>query len=294
MRTLQAVPYWPTIPEPLLGRALTPPRPEDDPRVRWLAWRDAGPFRVWHKAYRSDFSQSRHAHANGSVDFNIAGSGSGTYLGRARDSRPGGVEFYRTDGDHTFSTGPRGIRVLHLLFTDDAVTPHTRTGQDHAHEPFEPDEGAAAGLGARLLRELHAGAGDASTGLALESLGHELLAAMRRWPSAPDLGTRAVARAVEYLRAAPADPVCLGDLAGELCVHPSHLARAFRRAMGVTPGEYHRRVRIARAAERLATSDKPIAGVAGDLGFADQAHLTRWFTRVTGLSPGAFRRTLRG
>ena len=109
----------------------------------------------------------------------------------------------------------------------------------------------------------------------------------------PVPGPRAIARAADILRASPSKPVSLADLARHVDLHPSHLARAFRLALGVTPGEYHRRLRIAQAAKRLATGNEPIAGVAGELGFADQAHLTRWFTRCTGLSPALYRRTLR-
>src|SRR5262245_1570867 len=88
-RTFGAMTAWPAIPVRYFDVAGTPPRPQDDPRVRWLGWATAGPFKIWHKAYRSDFAQAAHAHATGSIDFNIAGSGSGTYLRRPRDSRTG-------------------------------------------------------------------------------------------------------------------------------------------------------------------------------------------------------------
>ncbi len=257
--------------------------------MSWLGWREAGPFRVWHKAYRSDFVQDRHAHATGSVDFNIAGGGTGEYLGVERESRAGGVEFYRPDGDHTFRCGASGIRVLHLIFREEAVRPEGACG---SHEPFEADEGAAAGLAVRILRELSAL--DASSGLVMESLGHELLGSMRRWPGGAGVGSRAIGRTVELLRGTVREPIGLAELARAVDLHPAHLARSFRGAMGVSPGEYHRRVRIAAACQSLAISDEPIAGLAGDLGFADQAHLTRWFTRVAGISPAAYRRTVRG
>lgn len=291
-RTFHAMTRWPHIPDAIRrpDRA-TMPRPDNDPRVTWLGWMHAGPFRVWHKAYRSDFTQSSHAHDSGSVDFNIAGGGVGAYLGRERESRAGGVEFYRPGGDHTFRTGHSGIRVLHVIFTDELVTPHDAHRPAH-HEPFDPDEGAAAGLAARILRELsHA---DASSPLVIESTAHELLAAMRRFPAIPHIGSRAIAAAVEILRNSPTEAIGLSELAAQVDLHPAHLARSFRQAMGISPGEYHRRARIARAAQGLATGDKPIAGLAGDLGFADQAHLTRWFTRVAGLSPASYRRAMRG
>lgn len=281
---------WPeNIEAPSEREQARSPRREFDPRVSWLAWREAGPFRVWHKAYRSDFEQTRHAHATGSVDFNLAGGGAGMYLGRTRNSRPGGIEYYRPDGEHSFRTGSGGIRVLHVIFDESMVTPDGVRGGD---DGFEPDEARGVGLATRILRELSDP--DASSGLAMESAAHELLAAMRRWPATASIGSRAVGDAVEALRGSPTEAIGLRELGGLVGLHPAHLARAFRAAMGVSPGEYHRQVRLARAAQSLAISDKPIAGVAGDCGFADQAHLTRWFTRALGVSPASYRRALRG
>lgn len=281
---------WPTIPDRWLDGVAAPGRAGHDPRVRWLGAVEAGAFRVWHKAYRSDFAQSRHAHATGSVDFNVAGGGRGMYLGQERDSRAGGVEYFRSDGDHTFGAGPAGIRVLHVIFRDEDVRPEDGRPMRGEGDCFEPDEGAAAGVAVRLLREL--GGADASSALSVESLCHEILGLARRWPATAAIGAGCVGRVVDILRASPAEPVGLAMLAAEVGINAAHLARAFRAAMGVSPGEYHRRARIAEAARRLAGRDEPIVAIASGLGFADQAHLTRWFTRIVGVSPAAYRRTL--
>ena len=80
------------------------------------------------------------------------------------------------------------------------------------------------------------------------------------------------------------------DLAEAAGVHPVSLARAFRRAYGVPVTEYARRLRVRAAADRVASSGLPLARVALEAGFADQAHLTRELRRETGLTPGALRR----
>ena len=36
-------------------------------------------------------------------------------------------------------------------------------------------------------------------------------------------------------------------------------------------------------------TDMPLAGIAAEVGFADQSHLTRLFKTMKGLSPGAYR-----
>jgi AraC family transcriptional regulator len=83
--------------------------------------------------------------------------------------------------------------------------------------------------------------------------------------------------------------VALGDLASELQVHPSHLARSFRRHYGRTVGELVRELRVDFARRRL-LDGMPLRAVAAEAGFADQSHMTRSFRRVTGVTPAAFRR----
>mgnify|MGYP006202279979 CR=1 FL=1 len=51
---------------------------------------------------------------------------------------------------------------------------------------------------------------------------------------------------------------------------------------------------IERACGMLLDPRIPIAGIAHDLGFADQAHFTHMFRRRTGCTPGAWRRAARG
>jgi AraC-like DNA-binding protein len=68
-----------------------------------------------------------------------------------------------------------------------------------------------------------------------------------------------------------------------------HFARAFKQSLGVPPHRYLIQRRIARAAEIVKTTDKPLSEVALDVGFSDQSHFTRLFVRVTGETPRAFR-----
>jgi AraC family transcriptional regulator len=76
-------------------------------------------------------------------------------------------------------------------------------------------------------------------------------------------------------------------------VHPTHLARAFRARHGVSVGEYGRRVRVAWASAELAASDRPLAMIAAQAGFADQGHFTRLFRRYVGTTPSRYRELTR-
>ena len=87
--------------------------------------------------------------------------------------------------------------------------------------------------------------------------------------------------------------VSVRAMAASMGVHPVALTRAFRRAYGVPVTAYARRLRLRAAADRVASTDEPLARVAVGAGFADQAHLTRALRDETGLTPGALRRLVR-
>ncbi|GAA3261164.1 helix-turn-helix transcriptional regulator [Nonomuraea helvata] len=82
------------------------------------------------------------------------------------------------------------------------------------------------------------------------------------------------------------------SLAELLAVSPYQLSRAFTRELGVSLTHYRNRVRVGRALDRLEDGETSLAGLAADLGFADQAHLTRTIRRHAGQTPTALRRLL--
>ena len=67
------------------------------------------------------------------------------------------------------------------------------------------------------------------------------------------------------------------------------LHRRFRRLVGETPKAYTTRVRLARAAAQLVSTDRRVSEVAFDHGFASHEVFTRAFTRHLGRSPRAYR-----
>jgi len=148
---------------------------------------------------------------------------------------------------------------------------------------------APAGPVARRLRE-ELDAPDTLSSLAIDALCLELLVlAARAGATCDRKPPRWLARVVEYLRAHARDPVTLARAAEVGGVHPAHLAREFRVHYRTSVGSYVRGLRLAWAAERLASTNAPIAEVAVEAGFADQSHFTRAFRRYSGLTPRAFR-----
>jgi AraC-like DNA-binding protein len=67
------------------------------------------------------------------------------------------------------------------------------------------------------------------------------------------------------------------------------LQRLFSRYVGVSPKWTIRRYRLHDALERLKVNpEQSLAGLAADLGYADQAHFIRDFKKIIGITPGSF------
>ena len=146
----------------------------------------------------------------------------------------------------------------------------------------------------RLAAELRAS--DAAAPLAAEGFALELLAATSRETRAGRRARRPpgwLRAADELLRTCGGKRIGLNELASEVGVHPSHLARVFRAHHGVSVGEYGRLVRLARAAEEIAAGDVPLAAIAAQAGFADQSHFTRLFKAYVGTTPARYREATR-
>jgi AraC-like DNA-binding protein len=79
----------------------------------------------------------------------------------------------------------------------------------------------------------------------------------------------------------------LAQAGRDLGASPSHLVRCFTGAFGIAPHQYVTARRIEAARRRLLDGE-PIALVAADVGFYDQAHFTRQFKRHVGTPPGRY------
>jgi AraC-like DNA-binding protein len=102
----------------------------------------------------------------------------------------------------------------------------------------------------------------------------------------PDHG---VARRLrDYLDAHALDAVTLAAAATAVGSAEAHAARSFMDAFGITPHAYLVGRRLEAARDRI-LAGQPLAAVAAEVGFYDQAHLTRRFRRFLGTTPGRFR-----
>ena len=78
------------------------------------------------------------------------------------------------------------------------------------------------------------------------------------------------------------------DLCTRFDIGERTLQRLLHKRIGLGPKWLIRRRRLHEAADRLRDDDAELAGIAAELGYADQPHFTRDFRKATGLTPGEF------
>jgi AraC family transcriptional regulator len=86
------------------------------------------------------------------------------------------------------------------------------------------------------------------------------------------------------------EDVAVLTLAEKAHVSAFHFARQFRATVGLTPHQFVLRQRVQRASRLIKAGKLPLAQVAVQCGFHDQAHLTRVFRSIVGTTPGAYSR----
>lgn len=202
----------------------------------------------------------RHRHSHGYVALVLAGG----YVeagdrGRMR-VEAGQAVFHGAHESHRNEFFRSGARVLNL--PAEQVEPGATLGHVDDADAVARLAERDAGQAAELLRQMF----------------RPSAARLADWP---DLLAAALA----------ADPnLCLADWAGTLGIAPPSLSRGFRQAYGTSPKRYRLELRAVHALRRLPSWPGSLAGLAAELGFADQAHLTRTLVVLTGRTPRQLRR----
>jgi AraC-like DNA-binding protein len=97
-----------------------------------------------------------------------------------------------------------------------------------------------------------------------------------------------VARAIRRLHERPAHPWTVQALAREAALSRSAFFERFSRSVGMPPMEYLLSWRMALAKRLLRSTDRGIAGVAEDVGYASASTFSTAFSRHVGMAPGRF------
>lgn len=112
-------------------------------------------------------------------------------------------------------------------------------------------------------------------------------------PPVAHADTARLSRVLDHIRTNLDRPLRLPELAALARLTAFQLDRRIRALFGISAGQYVTRARIELACNRLRQTTGPIARVALDCGYADQAAFTRQFRKSVGLTPRAYREQVR-
>ena len=94
----------------------------------------------------------------------------------------------------------------------------------------------------------------------------------------------------QYIQNHHPEKITLEELARLVRLSVSAFSRLFEKTLGITPGKYITRVRVAAACRLLEKTDKTLSEVANETGFYDLSHLTKSFRDSYDMTPGEYRR----
>jgi len=112
-------------------------------------------------------------------------------------------------------------------------------------------------------------------------------------PAAPQERSQLTRDAMLQMEQNLTHPLPLDEISNRLGWSVSHVQHRFRREVGISPGEWYLRRRVAESCRLLEQSDDAVTKIAFELGFSSSQYFATAFARVTGLSPTAFRRAAR-
>jgi transcriptional regulator GlxA family with amidase domain len=108
-------------------------------------------------------------------------------------------------------------------------------------------------------------------------------------PVAQSVRDPRVARAILLLEESLSDPPGIADLARRIGVSRRQLERGFRGELGLSFGEFSRRLRLDHGLWLVATTERAILDITLECGFGGQSHFATLFKKAFGLSPTAVR-----
>ena len=246
-------------------------------------------FRLTETHYSGSSRLAKHDHEDAICCVAITGSCTEVYRNRTREIKAFTVDYLPAGQSHSLEFRSIGVQAFSIRVPQPCLERMRDYSVDLA-QSVHSRAGLASSLMMRLYREFHRS--DSASSLAIEGLTLELLAEIsREQPGAQEHRLpKWLGFTKDLLQAHFAEPLRLESIAEAVGVHPVHLAREFRKHFGCTVGDYVRHLRLIYASAQLSKSNKTLATISSDAGFADQSHFSRFFKRITQMTPSEYRR----
>ncbi len=94
---------------------------------------------------------------------------------------------------------------------------------------------------------------------------------------------------IAYVQGNLHHPLTNAEIAARFHYHPNYIGSLIKQYTGHPLHQYVKNLRIAKAADLLASTDTPVGEIATLCGFYDASHLTRCFKQATGATPQQYR-----
>jgi AraC-like DNA-binding protein len=247
-------------------------------------------FRAWF----AGAAYQKHRHDTYAIGLTDRGVQAFDYRGAGRVSTPGQVVVLHPDEVHDGRAGTEagfGYRIVYVEPARMSEALRALCGRPYPL-PFVREPVSRNGLLARAVeRAFEAPLGSLAADGIIADLAEGLLAGEGpggRPAASRRVDVRAVERARQLLDAERTRVVHSSELEAITGLTRYDLARQFKLVLGTSPYRYLLMRRLDLARERI-HEKRPLADVAGEAGFADQAHLTRVFKAAVGLTPARYR-----
>jgi AraC family transcriptional regulator len=231
----------------------------------------------------------RHDHECANINFTLEGSFQETVGNRPQECETGSLLVKPPGEAHGNKYGRKGAHCLIIELSTprlDEVRAFTNLFETPAH--------VKSGTLSLIMRRIYGELRGQARGfeLVIEGLILEMLGQTFRQNNLSNRSTppRWLTQAQELIHQHFAEKLSLRVIADAVQIHPSHLARTFRKHHRCSIGEYVRRLRIEYAAQEILQSASSLTDVSLAAGFSDQSHFTHEFKRQLRTTPAEYKK----
>jgi AraC-like DNA-binding protein len=247
-----------------------------------------GGFILTERLHPQNCTLPSHSHESPIIGIVLNGSFNERIGRHSQECAPYSLKVLPAGESHTLEFGDANVRCLTIEIRPQALE-GIRRFSTILDDPVHVSKGALSPLIMRLYKEFRLMKNTSLLtieGLILEMLGDATRERHRRLSCEEPLWLR---QAKEFIYENARVGVSLINVAALVGVHPSYLARMFRRHYGCSVGEYVLRLRLDFAIHELTESDKSLAEIASVTGFYDQSHFAHAFRVHLRMTPSEFR-----